>query len=813
MTVFYRLTAICISLLVGDSLTSSSELFAQNPPAAETQSTQTDGTVGSAPASEKLIGTSDLPETAEPEAERGEAETANADTVPDQAPAPTRPFGQMVTITSPIDDQLVSEVSGAARRLQAQAEREDRPAYLILELTPGSSRFGQVSDLVKILTSSSLSKVRLIAWIPEPVDGLNGILALACHEIVMHPDASLGDFGRGSSLAEDEQQFVLSLADRRRNIRLSRGIVRAMVSPETTLVRITVENPEGKSERRFVTSAELQGILDNKGVVSESETIKEPGAPGVFFGADSLRSGFLVSATCNDRQELLALYSLPLEAMQEGTIRGPVNARVIQIRDMIEPVLGDFVIRETQKAVTEGVNLLIYEIDSPGGFLQTSEELALAISELDPKKVTTVAWIRKEAISGAAVTALACDQIIMHPEARIGDAGVIQETSEGGAFERAEEKIVSPFLLFMGDLAKRKNRPPALLQAMIDKDLEVFEVTNRKTGKVTWMSQFEIDESGDEWVRGPLVPESRVGILLTLNGVRAHELGLAEAPCRDFGELRVRLGIAEQMDLAPRERTWVDTLVFFLNTSFGSFILVTLAIICIYIELHLPSGFFGILSAVLFAVYFWSRFLGGTAGSLELILFLLGIVFLATELYLIPGFGVFGVSGILLMLGSLVMASHTFAGMSAGERFEESLGSLGALAGAVVTVIIVAVVMNRFLPTIPFLNRLILTPPGYAPVDESAPRLKPSLIADSPVRSIEIGAKGSAASVLRPAGKAMFGIQLMDVVSEGGFIDPGTAVEVVQVSGNRIVVRSAKDFSTSSGPSDEPVEPSDGFTT
>ena len=244
--------------------------------------------------------------------------------------------------------------------------------------------------------------------------------------------------------------------------------------------------------------------------------------------------------------------------------------------------------------------------------------------------------------------------------------------------------------------------------------------------------------------------------------------------------------------------TWVDTLIAVLNSGVGGFLLITLGIICVYIELHLPSGFFAILATVFFSLFFWSRFLGGTAGTLELVLFVLGIGLLALEIFVIPGFGVFGVSGILLTIASLILASHTFSGMTATESFEESMSSLGSLAGAMVTVIAVAAVLNRFLPTIPFLNRLILTPPGYAPAEADGPILRTSLLAghSSQPTPVDVGATGVTASALRPSGKAMFGDKYLDVVSDGAYIDHGTPVEVLRIAGNRIIVRSTSGTQT-----------------
>ena len=243
--------------------------------------------------------------------------------------------------------------------------------------------------------------------------------------------------------------------------------------------------------------------------------------------------------------------------------------------------------------------------------------------------------------------------------------------------------------------------------------------------------------------------------------------------------------------MKPRASTWVDTLVFMLNSTVGAFALITLAITCIYLEAHLPGGFFGILAAALFAMFFWSRYLGGTAGTLELVMFVLGIGLLLLEVFVIPGFGVFGISGILLMVGSLVMASNTFAGMTTGEQFHETMGSLGTVTGALVTVIVVASVLNHFLPSMPVFKHLMLSPPGQISEDGLIDPVKAAVA--SGTEAVGVGDRGTAASILRPAGKATFSDNYVDVVSEGSYIEHGTAIEVVRVAGNRVVVRPVAD--------------------
>ncbi|MCP4170327.1 MAG: hypothetical protein GY758_06090 [Fuerstiella sp.] len=703
-------------------------------------------------------------------------------------------FGQFLTLHSPISDTQVARVGNVAVELQARAEQEDREAVLILKIPPGSSRFGQVSDVARKLTSANVSRVRTVAWIPETVEGPHAIIALACHDIVMDPDASLGNIGLGKAVPELEQKFILDIVNRGRNSRLSPGVVLAMMDPAVELLRVRLKGAAGIDDERFLTQRELKLLQNNNTVISTTETIKNIGATGSFVADDAHRAGFLVAKTVTERREVAVLYDLPTESMRELHGADLKNrTRLIQLHEAITPFTEEFTLRQIRTAVADGANLLIIDIDSPGGYLDSSVNIANTLAELDPRKVTTVAWIRERALSGAAIVAMGTDRIIMASGAQIGDAGVIRETEEGGAFEHAPEKIRSSLLVTLGNLAERKNRPPALLQAMVDMNLKVYEVTNVETRRVTYMSQDEIEASDEEWEKGPIVAESREQFFLTVNGNRAHELGLADAPCENIDELRIRLGIAEGEVLQAIGRTWVDTLVFVLRTQIAGFGLITLAILCLYIELHVPSGLFGIMAAVFFALFFWSRYLGGTSGSLELIMFVLGLGLLAMEMFVVPGFGVFGVSGLLMMGGALVMASHTFSGMTAGERFDESMSSLGSLTGALVTVILVAMFLNRFLPAIPVLNRLILTPPGYATVDENAPHLAPSVYenrhSSGPVTAGDIGL---AESTLRPAGKASFGENFMDVISDGGYIDHGTQVEVVRVAGNRIIVREVK---------------------
>ncbi len=708
-----------------------------------------------------------------------------------------KPFGQFVTIGGQVDDQLVSQITNLTRELQTRAVREKRQAILVLEILAGSSRQGQIHDLAKVLISPELGSVRTVAWIPKSLDGNHVILALACHDIFMHPTAALGDIGRGTALSNVDQDFVLDIVDRGRNLRMSRAIAKAMMDPAGAVMRVSLEDREGKTRQQFLTATELRELQNQEVVISQTDTVKDPGQPGLFTGSEAASSGFLVAATPANRNEVVATLNLPLEAMREaGSGDAKVIVRVIAINNVIDKLLADFVQRETQHAIASGANLIIYDIDSPSGDKDFSQHLASLIAELDPAKVTTVAWVRKEATQAGALVAISCDRIFLADDATIGNIDLKAMRLNRGhqlapAGEMAPEDL-QKLLTLTDSIARRKNRSASLIRAMADPSLPVFEVTHQKSGRVAWMNEPELAAQPDEWVKGPAIPEASGGSLLVLTAKRAEELGLTEAPCHDLEQLRTRLGIGATEDLRPVSKTWVDNLVTVLNSGLAGFLLITIGIICIYLELHMTSGLFGIGAVTSFSLFFWSRFLGGSAGGLELILFIMGMVLLGLEVFVIPGFGVFGVSGILMTVVSLVMASNTFSGMSATESFEQSMGSLGSLAAALMVVIAVAAALNRFLPSIPFINRLILTPPGYATNDGEGLQLKPSLLSRAAVIGpISMGMIGTTASSLRPTGKAMFGDKYVDVVSDGAYIDPGTKIEVIRLAGNRIIVRSA----------------------
>ncbi len=466
------------------------------------------------------------------------------------------------------------------------------------------------------------------------------------------------------------------------------------------------------------------------------------------------------------------------------------KAVLIRFEGVVSPRTEQFLYRKLDQARESGADLVIIEIDSPGGYLESSLDIATKLRDLD--WVHTVAWVPDEALSGAAIFALGCDDIVMQPRARIGDAGPIFQ-GQDALFRHAPEKIRSDLARRVRDLAEAKARPPALAEAMVDMDLEVFRVTNKDTGEETFKSDSELvsDRNVQAWEKGELVLESQKGRFLEINGERAVELKMAKATAENREQLVELYQVREP--LIVMQPGGVDTAVYVLNLPIVTGLLFVVGLVALYVEFSAPGiSVGGLLAGLCFTLFFWSRFLGGTAGWLEVILFLGGLVFLGIELFVFPGFGVAGITGLLMLLAGVVLASQS-------HLFPESPRALAQLGNSLIVVLasggvfVGAVIMlSRYYGSIPLFNRLILEVPQVTDVTEDVDQEgKP--LPPSQAFPVGVGDWGVAESPLRPAGKAMFGEQFVDVVTDGSFVDAGSQVQIIQISGNRIVVREIED--------------------
>jgi membrane-bound serine protease (ClpP class) len=471
------------------------------------------------------------------------------------------------------------------------------------------------------------------------------------------------------------------------------------------------------------------------------------------------------------------------------------RAVLIRFEGTITPLLEQFLYRKLDDAEQDGADLVIVEIDSPGGLVESSFNIAHRLRDLD--WAATVAYVPREALSGAAIVALGCEQIIMDPDAVLGDAGPIV-LGEDFLFRHAPEKVRSDLARKIRDLAEGRNRPPALAEAMVDMNLVVYEVTDRQTGAKQFMSEHELKSSPnpDQWEKGPPVLESREGSFLEVNGRRAVELTLAEGNVNSRQQLQQQLGLTEP----PRviKPSGVDTAVYILNWPWITGLLFVVGLVALYVEVSTPGlGLGGLVSLLCFALFFWSRFLGGTAEVLEIVLFLTGLAFLAVEIFVLPGFGVAGITGLLLMLAGVLMASQTFLIPETKREWEVFGTSVLVLSCSAVVFVSAAAFLSRHFGSLPIFNRLILQPAAPDAMPHAATSTDPNkplpvLAPDNPY-GVDVGDWGLALSPLRPSGKARFGDRYLDVLTDGDFVERGRQVRIIEIQGSRIVVRDVEE--------------------
>jgi len=482
-------------------------------------------------------------------------------------------------------------------------------------------------------------------------------------------------------------------------------------------------------------------------------------------------------------------------AFPQGSIAVEIATRpaIIHLQGPIDRGLFEYVRAKLAESQERGLTPIVIEIDSPGGLLEESFELARLLQQ---SKTPTIAYIPQRALSGGGIVALGCDSIVLGPQARIGDAGVIG-FDETFFFRYVEEKVLSDVVRQVRDLAQSQGRSPDLAEAMMDRRAVVFtrlDTEGKREFTIRYAAQ---DESPQAIVPEPpetlegeaaweAIPESYGNRFLELNTARALELELADRQADSIQQVLAESPAADSPVVF--RRTTTDAVAFWMTRPLARFFLILIGLIALYFELSAPGvSIGGLIAGLSFTLLFWSAFMAGMAGALEILLFLAGLAFLVIELTLLPGFGVAGILGLLLIIASIVMAGQTFLVPNSSLEWDESLRSAGVVLGSAIVFVVAANLISRRMGSIPFLRRLILEPPSES-LPVAADGGPPLAVVAKGHPLVAIGEWGIAESVLRPAGKARFRDHSLDVVADGAFVEPDTPVQVVSLSGNRIVV-------------------------
>lgn len=477
-----------------------------------------------------------------------------------------------------------------------------------------------------------------------------------------------------------------------------------------------------------------------------------------------------------------------------------VKAAVILVEGMIDDGLFQSIKRRSAEALDAGADYLIFQVSTYGGLVKSADDISkFFILEL-ADRAHTVAYVYTEAISAGSMISVSCEDIIMRENTNIGDCApiVMGQQLEGVEREKAESFIRAT----MARAAEANGYPEALLEAMVSVQREVYRVgrlePNSPEGDVpveyAFFEKANLPTDANQWDLDNKELIVKEGELLTLTASQAEKYGIARAVVDDIDGVldffEARDGVKFEGSPTVYEPNWSEQMVRWINSPSVAGILFALGLLGIYVELNTPGiGLPGLVGVVCFAILFGSKFLIGLANWVELAVFLLGIVLLMIEFFVLPGFGIAGIAGVICLLAGLV---GMLIRNPPGElpipqnplQWQDLQDGIMGLGLGFVLFLAAAWFLARRLPGMKFASGLFLSPEPAGAGGNNA------VMTHSPQTqvSLNVGDVGEVSGPLRPAGEAKFGDAVVDVVSQGQFIEKGQKVRIIKITGNRVIV-------------------------
>ncbi len=410
----------------------------------------------------------------------------------------------------------------------------------------------------------------------------------------------------------------------------------------------------------------------------------------------------------------------------------------VPVTGAVEMGLAPFISRALSEARETGAAAVVLDIDTPGGRIDAAWEIIDAVRDAG---LPVHAYVNRRALSAGAMIALSAGHLYMRPGSTLGAA-----TPVVGEGARASEKMVSAMRSEFRALAEQRGFDPRIAEAMVDESVEVEGI-------------------------------SEAGSLLTLTTEEALRLGVATGVAEDWDALlsAVDLEDAATVDAHPN---WAERVVRFLTNPMLAPLLLSLGFLGLLVELKTPTfGFAGGVGLLCLAAFFGARFLVNLAGLEELILLATGVVLVALEILVVPGFGVAGLLG-----GVALVTSVTLSMLGSFPTVSEVISALGLIAVSILVIGVLAFAIVRHLPHSRRMSGIFLR--GATSRDIG--------YLSAPARRDLVGRLGVAVTDLRPAGTVRVGGERIDVVTEGPWIEEGTPVIVARAESYRHVVRPAE---------------------
>lgn len=401
---------------------------------------------------------------------------------------------------------------------------------------------------------------------------------------------------------------------------------------------------------------------------------------------------------------------------------------LIPVEEEVERGLSAYLDRALDEAELNGAEAVIFEIHTPGGFVNAAGEIGKRIQNTPLK---TIAYINREALSAGAYIALHADEIYFAPGATMGAAAVIDQAGNA-----ADEKAASAWLAQMASAAESTDRDPIYAKAMANKEIDLPEL-----GAPT-------------------------GELLTLSASDALKVGYSNGTAASIQEVMEQAEL-EHAEIVPVEMTIAEKFARFITNPVVVPILLSIASLGLVIELYSPGfGIPGLMGISALLLFFYGHMVAGLAGHESMILFVVGVILVVAEIFL-PG-GIVGLLGFGAIIGSIILAG--------GNVFHMTVSVVISLLVAIIGMVIL---VKFFGKKMHLLNRLILkdatdTESGYV----------------SNVNRLDLlGKSGVSLTPLRPSGTVVVDDERIDAVTEGSYLDSNTPIKIVKVEGSRIVVR------------------------
>lgn len=464
----------------------------------------------------------------------------------------------------------------------------------------------------------------------------------------------------------------------------------------------------------------------------------------------------------------------------------------IKLEGDVEPSMYDFCARAIGDAMKENPDYIIFEINTFGGRLDAAFDIVDTIMAV--RGPQTIAFVKKKAISAGSLIALACNKLYMMESTTIGDCAPILQ-SAGGAPQIIGEKVQSPLRAKFRNLAQKNGYPELLTTAFVTPELEILELTakldaGKKTARDTTMvieaAKYAVMSEAETKFWGAPKILVKEGELLTMTDKEAMELGFSQGTFANRDEFETALSIDRKNEI---ETTAGEQFASAIAAISG--LLLILGFGALYIEFKTPGfGFFGIAGIILIGIVFLAQFAPQLDGMLPAILLIAGVILFLVEIFVMPGTFLFGVGGIICMIIALA-TSYDPGNIPeyVPEAAEETFDTLPWLFGlfymmccAVIALVFPIAATKYLIP---------LLPEGWTPM------LKTDLeTASSPTESIQeisVGTIGVAKTFLRPVGQASFtaadgSTKLLDVQTRGEIIEAGQSIKVDAIQEGHIFV-------------------------